>query len=541
MRKKMQCLMGLCLVMGMGLRVSADGVTTGPNGSATGVGLTATAPAAVAKVKDPALSKQRYDMIMGNLDAGGDLLVVANLEGMIKSGVDLLTNPFLTMGKGNVKSQAMLACVSKIPGFLDKNGFYALQGFGMSVVPRADGLNTVKSFIARDSAAAGLPLWRALVGANPKVMECTDFLPADTELARTGTSEYRSLWKLIRAGVAELGTPEAAAAFNAQLVTLNTNMGVNLDKVFDSFTGEGFFSIQLSRTTTIDLPGAGANGAVKMPQPSLLIGIAVSDNTLVTAMEAALAKAGMKAVPNEGELAGIKSINLPLPLPIPLQPSYAVHANVFLFGTTPGVVAEGIKAFKTKSGLTATPQFKRAFEGLPSPNNGIEYMSSRFMNTITEVQKAYMCQPGSGDVEMTEVMNQLLSRQQNMQSAMVIQNRKSGILTIGNSSASGKEMIASMMLAPVGMMAAIAIPSFMSARTAATHNGCVNNLRQLEAAKEQWALEKNKNTGDAVVESEVLQYVKGAMMPVCPQGGKYTLHTIGENCECSFPGHRLED
>ena len=40
-----------------------------------------------ANVSDPALSKQRYDMIMSQLDAGGDLLVVANLEGLVKGAV----------------------------------------------------------------------------------------------------------------------------------------------------------------------------------------------------------------------------------------------------------------------------------------------------------------------------------------------------------------------------------------------------------------------------------------------------------------------
>jgi len=518
----------------MGLRAEVEGAVA-TNAPAVG------APSSNAKVRDPALSKLRYDMIMGQLDAGGDLLLVANLDGLIKGGVEGIVKPIMAMGKGRTDSQAIIDCVAKIPGFLDKNGFYALQGFGMSVVPRADGLNTVKCFVARDPAAAGLPLWRAMVGTNPKVIECSDFLPADTELARTGTAEWRSLWKLIRAGVVEIGTPETAAAFDKQLAMLTTNMGVNLDKVFDSCSGESFFSVQLSRTATIELTGMAGNGPVTMPQPSFLLGVAVLDNTLVTSLEAALAKSGMMVVTNEGELTGVKTLNLPIPLPIPLQPSYAVFSNVFLFGSTPAVVSEGIKAFQTKGGLTATAQFKKAFEGLPTQNNGIEYMSARFMNTFSEVQKAYMCPQGEADAVMSGVMKQMLSYRQDMQSAMVIQNRKSGVLTIGNSSVGGKEMIASLMMAPVGMMAAMAIPSFMKAKTHSAQNACINNLRQLEAAKEQWALAGKKNQGDAVVESEVLQYVRGNKMPICPQGGHYTLNAIGENCECSIPGHKLAD
>jgi len=494
-----------------------------------------------ANVSDPALSKQRYDMIMSQLDAGGDLLVVANLEGLVKGAVDGVTKPIMALGKNSPQAQTSIKCVEKIPGFLEKNGFYALQGFGMSALPRPDGLNTVKCFIARDPAAAGLPLWRAMVGGNPKVMECTDFLPADTELARTGTAEWRSLWKLIRAGVAEIGTPETSAAFEGKLTSWSTNMGVNLDKVFDSFSGECFFSVQLSRTSTIELPGGGSNGPVRMPQPTFLLGIAVSDNTLSSSLEAVLAKSGMVPVVNDGALNGIKTLNLPMPLPLPFQPSYTVYSNFFLLGSTPAVVAEGIKSFTSKSGLTATAQFKKAFEGLPVLNNGISYVSPRFMNTLTEVQKTFMSQQGAGEPGMAEMMEQIFSHQQDMQNAMVIQNRKSGVLTIGNSSAGGKEMISGLMMAPAALLTAVAIPSFMKAKSQSVQNSCINNMRMIEAAKEQWALEKNKNTGDAVVESEVLKYLKGNKLPVCPQGGKYTMHAVGQNCECSIPGHKMAE
>ena len=96
-------------------------------------------------------------------------------------------------------------------------------------------------------------------------------------------------------------------------------------------------------------------------------------------------------------------------------------------------------------------------------------------------------------------------------------------------------------MAPAALLTAVAIPSFMKAKSQSVQNSCINNMRMIEAAKEQWALEKNKNTGDAVVESEVLKYLKGNKLPVCPQGGKYTMHAVGQNCECSIPGHKMAE
>lgn len=69
---------------------------------------------------------------------------------------------------------------------------------------------------------------------------------------------------------------------------------------------------------------------------------------------------------------------------------------------------------------------------------------------------------------------------------------------------------------------------------------CINNLRQIDAAKEQWALVHKKVTGDKIVKSDVDSYMEGGG-PKCPAGGKYTYGKIGDLPKCSVPGHVLED
>jgi hypothetical protein len=75
----------------------------------------------------------------------------------------------------------------------------------------------------------------------------------------------------------------------------------------------------------------------------------------------------------------------------------------------------------------------------------------------------------------------------------------------------------------------------MKARSQASGNACVNNLRQLDAAKEQWALAEGVSDGE-VNEAGALEYIKGGEMPVCPQGGVYTLNPLGTDPECSVHG-----
>ena len=73
----------------------------------------------------------------------------------------------------------------------------------------------------------------------------------------------------------------------------------------------------------------------------------------------------------------------------------------------------------------------------------------------------------------------------------------------------------------------------------AERNACINNLRQIDAAKNQWALENNKATGAIPSEQDVIPYLKDNLMPVCPSGGIYLIGAIGVPPTCSIPGHVL--
>ncbi len=44
-------------------------------------------------------------------------------------------------------------------------------------------------------------------------------------------------------------------------------------------------------------------------------------------------------------------------------------------------------------------------------------------------------------------------------------------------------------VAIIGLLATIAIPNFVRARLKAQQNACINNLRQIDGAKQTWALE----------------------------------------------------
>ena len=93
-------------------------------------------------------------------------------------------------------------------------------------------------------------------------------------------------------------------------------------------------------------------------------------------------------------------------------------------------------------------------------------------------------------------------------------------------------------VAIIGLLAAIAIPNFVRARMTAQRTACIRNLREIDGAKETWALENKKSADSAADDAAVNGYMKGGA-PSCPGGGSYTYGSIGANPVCSIPGHSI--
>jgi prepilin-type N-terminal cleavage/methylation domain-containing protein len=103
-------------------------------------------------------------------------------------------------------------------------------------------------------------------------------------------------------------------------------------------------------------------------------------------------------------------------------------------------------------------------------------------------------------------------------------------------------------VAIIGLLAAIAIPNFVKARATSQANACINNLRQIDAAANQWALEQKKKTSDTIsYPNDLTPYIKlnsANAIPPCPAGGNYSCASVGATPACDLgntvtPGHYL--
>jgi len=99
-------------------------------------------------------------------------------------------------------------------------------------------------------------------------------------------------------------------------------------------------------------------------------------------------------------------------------------------------------------------------------------------------------------------------------------------------------------VAIIGLLAAIAIPNFVRARTQSQKNACINNLRQIDGAKQQWALENKKVSSDEPDKDDCQPYLgrgDNGIWPECPAGGDYTINAVNVAPTCNIPDHELPE
>jgi len=105
-------------------------------------------------------------------------------------------------------------------------------------------------------------------------------------------------------------------------------------------------------------------------------------------------------------------------------------------------------------------------------------------------------------------------------------------------------------VAIIGLLAAIAIPNFVKARMTAQKNTCINNLRQIDGAKQQWAMEMRQGATATPVKTDIDPYLGrsgNADNIVCPAGGigatfdsSYEINSVTNAPSCKIdPGSHI--
>ena len=485
-----------------------------------------------------------FTEVTDQLDAGGNFFLylgTAQWLEHLSTKVETWRTTFTAMPDLTPDKTANINKAFDLVNHLIKDsGVEDITGVGMSSVEIEKGMFRNKMLLHHYPGTGAGFLWK-LCGKEPHALTGLDLLPANTALAAFSDMDLPLLWKVTQDEVAKSGFPQAQDFVQKLPAQFEQKTKLKWDAFLKSVGGECGFVLTLNESNTIPIPLP--SGALTIPEPGLLLVLKVNDDTVFNRIDQQL-KANPQVI--SVEQTGLKMRTMPVPLPFigMLRPTTASSGGYLFIASSDALVNEALAVKSGKSpGLKGTDEFKRLSKNIPDQGNQFTFMSEHFGRILFQVQEQAISGPlaRSGSSAAQSKWMQTLFHTRPAFAYSVGVNTPQGCLTVGNSSQSFANMALLPVVAVPGMLAAIAIPNFVKARSTAQLNSCINNLRQLDAAENQWALEKGKKTGDVCTEDDLKPYIRlvGGQLPKCPQGGTYTIGPVGEQPTCSIPGHKL--
>jgi hypothetical protein len=500
-----------------------------PSGGTSGGGLNASAAVSVEKTS--------FTEVTSQLDPGGNFYLYLGtaqwLDGL-DTKVGAWRQLFTAMPGLNTENAANVNKAFDIAVRLIKDsGIEDVSGVGLSSVEIEKGMYRNKALLHHYPGKGDGFLWR-LAGQEPHPLYGLGFLPDDTALAVFTDADLPLLWTVAQKEIGKSDLPQAQIWLQKLPAQFERQTQVKWDAFLNSLGGEFGLVITLDPVSTIPVPLPG--GAMTVPTPGLLLAVKVNDDTIFNRIDKQL-KANRQVI--SVDKPGLKMRTMPVPIPFitQLRPS-AASSGGYLFIATSDALIDDALAVKSgqQPGLKATDEFKHIAQGLPDHGNQFCYVSPRFAEALMKVQQQAMVSSAKTQPQMAKWMQSIYHSQPAFAYSIGI-NTPEGCLNVGN----GSQSYASSMLLPAvavsGMLAAIAIPNFVKARATSQQNACINNLRQLDGAKQEWALEKGKKATDVPTKQDLLPYLRS--WPVCPQGGTYIIGPVDEKPTCSISGHEL--
>lgn len=481
--------------------------------------------------------KTSFDEVTSQLDPGGNFYMylgtaqwLENLSTNTEHWQDALSSmPGLTDAQHEKINQAFTV----VNHVIQDSGIQDLSGVGASSIEIEPGLYRNKAVLHHYPGKGNGFLWQ-IAGKSPHPLDGLDLLPSDTALALFMDADVPLLWTVAQQEAANSGIPGAQDSLQKLPAQFEEKTGIKWDQFLKSLGGEFGIVLTLDASNNVTIPFP-PTSPTEIPAPGLMLVVKVNDDTIFNRIDQALKDKPMATAVDKPDFR-MRTMPVPLPLPIQLRPSAASSAGYLFIASSDDLIERALAVKSGKEpGLKTTDEFKRLSQNTPDEGNHFCYVSSLFGRTMVDIQKQAMANAPHRAAQAQWLQSALQSHPAFAYS--VGMTTPQGCVTVGNSSQS----YATAAILPAafvsGALAAIAVPNFVKAREVSQRNACINNLRRIDAAKREWALENNKSDGDVPTKQDLMPYL--ARWPVCPSGGTYSINPVGEPPTCSIPGHRL--
>ncbi len=449
-------------------------------------------PAAAELVKESERSRH-FLAVNSQLELGGTLYAYADVDGDMLKFAGSLQGILGQMAE----AQPQMAPFVK----QDYRSIFSLLGLddvkavGLSSVPDGSGFFRNRVFFYTPEKRRGL---LAGLGGPAGPFTHLNLAPADTDLYSEGELDVPAVYASLKQVVAKIGGETTANLVDVGLQKAGADVGISALDLINGLKGRSAMIVRLDPQRNLRWPGP---AGVTTPAFSLLLCI----DGIGPALEGALTKSPVLAARQEGAL---KLFELKMPLPLEgIKPVLAIDGSTLFVATSVEFLTE---ARQQKTGLAQSADFQKALDHVGAVGNALGYVSPALFTRLKQIEALNPQLPADNKQVLRLVMNNLPAPDRPLITLRT--NLPEGILIRSYWNRSLKQDVAAVAIynpVTIGIMAAMAIPAFEKVREASQDKTVLNNLRMLDAAADQYYLEKNTTSAiyDDLVGPD--KYVKG--------------------------------
>lgn len=434
-------------------------------------------PATVTVVKDAERSAH-FTAVNRHLELGGTLYGYVDIDGDLLKVSGDLQRVLAEMGKtepsAGMVARQDLAAIASLLGLTD------VKALGVSSVPDGDGFYRNRLFVYTGGERRGL---LAALGGKAAPFRHVGLAPADAAFFGESELDLGVAYRTFKDVVAKVAGEPAGNQIETTLRRAGEGVAISLLDLIYGLKGRIAVVLRVDPEKTLRLPG---RDGLTVPAFSLVVAVEnvgpIVEPALVKSRNWRRTEAGTARIFEPARDPGIAGV----------QPTIVVDGSMLYLTTSRAFLEE----CRTRtSGLAQTPEFQTAVKQLGDEGNGLTYISPRLFGRVKEIAELNPKLPPKEKSLLNFVVTQLPQTDRPLVSVRT--HLDDGVLVRSYLNRSLKQDVAAMSLynpMTVGVVAAMAIPAFQKVRTSSQDKAVLNNLRQLDAAADQYYLENGVRT-----------------------------------------------
>lgn len=450
--------------------------------------------------------------LYGYVDVDGDAL---RLAGDLKSTLQYF---------GKAQPQFAAFANQDFPALVMMLGLTDITAAGVSSVPEGNGYFRNRTFFYIPGERHGL-----LAGLGGKAGSFThlNLAPADAAVYTEAEMDLPVVYRTLKQIVAKVGGDTTSNQLETSLQKAGDAITLSVLDLIYGLKGRFAVVLRADAVKTMRLPG---QPGVVLPALSFLVCV----DGIAPVVEPALAKAKNIRRTDTGTL-HVYEVTEKLPIE-EIRPVLVADGTTLYLASTREFYDE---CRSQKTGLAQTPEFQAALAKVGTEGNGLTYVSPRFFEQVRRVATLNPNLPVETKPSVDFVLARLPVATQPLVSVRT--NLPDGVLVRSYWNSSLKKDVAMISVynpMTVGLLAAMAIPAFQKVRVASQEKAVLNNLRQLDAAADQYYLETGKTTAtyDDLVGPN--HYVK-VLNPVVGENYRRLRFVQGQPLRIAMPDGRV--